>query len=224
MATFVIVHGAWAGSWAWMRVADRLIADGHRVFAPTLSGLGERSHLAALPIDLTTHINDVVNEILWKDLDEVVLVGHSYGGYVITGAAERIADRIGAIVYVDAFIPKDGQAFADPDDGWDLSGPTVPAPPTAKGDYIDEADRVWVDAKATPHPTGSLTEKLHVTGAYQRLPKKTFVQATGWESPFESTVARLQADPGWTIHKVACGHDIAIDRPDELTRILESAA
>jgi pimeloyl-ACP methyl ester carboxylesterase len=87
MATFVLVHGAWAGGWAWMRVMDRLVSKGHRVFAPTLSGLGERSHLAGSAINLTTHINDVVNEILWKDLDDLVLVGHSYGGAVITNGA-----------------------------------------------------------------------------------------------------------------------------------------
>src|SRR5690606_2556298 len=103
MATFVVAHGAWAGSWAWMRVADRLHARGHRVFVPTLSGLGERSHLAGSSINLTTHIGDVVNEIRWKDLDGVVLVGHSYGGFVITGVAEEIAGRIASIVYVDAF-------------------------------------------------------------------------------------------------------------------------
>jgi pimeloyl-ACP methyl ester carboxylesterase len=101
----VLVHGAWAGAWAWLRVADRLTARGHRVFAPALSGLGERSHLAHLAIELSTHVDDVVNEIRWKDLDGVVLVGHSYGGIVITGVAERVYERIASIVYVDAFIP-----------------------------------------------------------------------------------------------------------------------
>ena len=109
MATFVVVHGTWAGSWAWMRVADRLVARGHHVFVPTLSGLGERSHLAGSSINLTTHIDDVVNEIRWKNLDDLVLVGHSYGGFVIAGAAEKIGERVRSIVYVDAFIPNDGQ-------------------------------------------------------------------------------------------------------------------
>ena len=94
MATFVLVHGAWAGGWACTRVADLLVARGHRVHAPALSGLGERSHLVDRDIDLTTHVNDVVNEIRWKDLENVVLVGHSYGGFVITGVAEQILERI----------------------------------------------------------------------------------------------------------------------------------
>jgi pimeloyl-ACP methyl ester carboxylesterase len=219
-ATFVIVHGAWAGGWAWMRVADRLTARGHRVIAPTLSGLGERSHLAVYPIDLTTHINDVVGEFRWKDLDRVVLVGHSYGGFVITGVAEQVCNRIAAIIYVDAFIPSDGQSFVTSAE--DFTGPTIPPPSTAPGDYFDEADRAWVDRKATPQPTGTFTERLRVTGAYRRVPRKIFVQATGWDG-FAETASALRSDPDWTVHKVACGHDIAIDRPEELAAILEAS-
>ncbi len=109
---FVLVHGAWHGGWCWRRVSDRLTGNGHYVAAPTLSGLGERSHLAADTVTLTTHVDDVVNEIIWNDLDRVVLVGHSYGGMVITAAAERIRKRIAAIVYLDAFMPSDGQSVA----------------------------------------------------------------------------------------------------------------
>lgn len=223
MTDFVIAHGAWAGAWAWMRVADVLAAKGHRVHVPTLSGLGERSHLAASGITLTTHVEDIVNEILWKDLDPVVLVGHSYGGFVITGAAERIGARVAAVVYVDALIPKDGQSFADLAPDWDFSGPTLAPPPTAPGDYRDEADRAWVDAKATPQPTGTFTERLRVTGAYERIPRKLFVQATGWDG-FGDTARRLETSPGWVVHRIACGHDIAIDRPRELAALLEGVA
>ena len=107
-ATFVLVHEAAHGGWCWQRVADRLTAKGHRVLAPTLTGLCERSHLLNDKIDLTVHINDMVNEIKWKDLDQIVLVGHSYGGMVITGVAEQLASRIASIVYLDAFLPGDG--------------------------------------------------------------------------------------------------------------------
>lgn len=224
MATFVIVHGAWAGSWAWMRVMDRLNARGHRVFAPTLSGLGERSHLAGSSINLTTHIDDVVNEIRWKDLTDVVLVGHSYGGFVITGVAEKIRERIASIVYVDAFIPADGQAFADFAPEWNLpSDALIPAPPAVMGDYRDDADRVWVNEKATPQPAGTFTERVRVTGAYNAIPKKAFVQATGWDSPFKDTVAGFGADPAWQVYQIPCGHDIAIEMPDELTDVLEKS-
>ena len=109
---FVLVHGAWHGGWCWRRVADRLTAKGRYVVAPTLSGVGERSHLANDSINLSTHIDDVVNEIKWKDLEALVLVGHSYGGMVITGVAERMRERIAAIVYLDAFLPQDGQSLS----------------------------------------------------------------------------------------------------------------
>jgi pimeloyl-ACP methyl ester carboxylesterase len=223
-ATFVLVHGAWAGGWNWARVAERLIANGHRVHAPALSGLGERSHLAGCDINLTTHVNDIVNEIKWKDLDRIVLVGHSYGGLVITGVAEQVGQRIASIVYLDAFIPADGQAFADfaP---WlqDMSGePMIAAFPSSEGDYLDDADRAWVDSKATPQPTATFTEKLRVTGAYQRVPRKTFIQATGWDSPFGETVAAARTDPSWAVYEVASGHDVAIDAPQKLAEILEA--
>jgi pimeloyl-ACP methyl ester carboxylesterase len=223
MATFVLVHGAWVGGWAWTHVADFLIARGHRVFAPTLSGLGERSHLADRNIDLTTHVNDIVNEIRWKDLEDIVLAGHSYGGFVITGVAEQILERIALIVYVDAFVPSDGQSFADVMPYWDFSGTTIPAFPSGPDDYPCKADRVWVDSKATPHPTASFKEKLRVTGAYKRVPKKAYVLATGWEG-FQKTAEPLRSEPGWRIHEVDCSHDIPIIRPKELADILEASA
>jgi pimeloyl-ACP methyl ester carboxylesterase len=225
MATFVVVHGAWAGSWAWMRVADRLVARGHRVFLPTLSGLGERSHLAGSSIKLTTHINDVVNEVLWKDLSDLVLVGHSYGGFVITGAAERIVGRIRSIVYVDAFIPKDGQAFADFSSEWNLPADAlIPAPPAVEGDYLDDADRIWVNEKATPQPAGTFTERARVDGAYLSVPTKVYVRASGWGDPQHDAAAEFRNDPGWRVHDIPCGHDIAIDMPDSLTEVLEQSA
>lgn len=226
MADFVIAHGAWAGSWAWQRVVDRLARKGHRVFAPALSGLGERSHLAGPHINLTTHVKDVVNEIRWKNLDRLVLVGHSYGGFVITGAAEEIGERIGAIVYVDAFIPTDGQAFADFSPDWQKLAPDalIPPPAAEEGDYVDDADRIWVNEKATAQPAGTFSERIRVTGAYLRVPKKIFVLATGWGNGFSETAAPLRTDPGWQVYEVACGHDIAIDKPNELVAILQEAA
>jgi pimeloyl-ACP methyl ester carboxylesterase len=218
--TFVLVHGAWSGSWDWLRVADRLTANGYRVYAPTLSGLGERSHLAQCNINLTTHINDVVNEIVWKDLDQVVLVGHSYGGFVITGVVEHIRERIASIVYLDAFIPTDGQAFADLAPWLDATKTLTAPPPSSKGDYLSESDRDWVDKQATPQPTATFTEKLRVTGAYQQIPRKTFIRATGWDGPFDETVKTLRTDPSWTVYEIACGHDVPIDKPDELIAIL----
>ena len=117
--TFVLVHGAWHGGWCWQRVADRLRRGGHVVFTPTLTGLGERSHLLRDGIDLKTHITDVVNVMKWEDLSDVVLCGHSYGGFVISGVAEQMAPAISSIVFLDAFVPRNGECVLD------LTGPAV---------------------------------------------------------------------------------------------------
>jgi pimeloyl-ACP methyl ester carboxylesterase len=221
-ATFVLVHGAWAGAWAWTRVIDRLTPNGHRIHAPTLSGLGERSHLAGCNINLTTHVNDIVNEIKWKDLDQIVLVGLSYGGLVITGVAEQVGERIASIVYVDAFVPANGQSFADIT-GWHPAGEMIAPPPAPEGTYVNEADHAWVNSKTTPQPIATLTEKLRVTGAYQRVPKKTYIQATGWAGPFDAPAAAARSDRSWTVYDIACGHDVPNHKPDELTAILEAS-
>ena len=110
--TFVLVHGAWHGGWCWRRVADLLEAKGHKVFAPTLTGLGERSHLMRAGINVSTHVTDIVNVLKWERLTDVVLCGHSYGGFVISGVAEQAADRIGSIVFLDAFVPLNGESMA----------------------------------------------------------------------------------------------------------------
>jgi len=112
-STYVLVHGAWHGGWCWKKVAPALRAAGHVVYTPTLTGLGERAHLANPAIDLATHVADVVNLLEAEELDKVVLVGHSYGGMVVTGVADRAADRIGRLVYLDAANPKDGQSLVD---------------------------------------------------------------------------------------------------------------
>ena len=112
-STFVLIHGAWHGGWCWQRVTEILQRAGHSALAPTLSGVGERSHLAGLEINLTTHVLDVVNEVRWKDLSNIVLCGHSYGGMVITGAAEHIHERIASIMYLDAFVPNDRESLND---------------------------------------------------------------------------------------------------------------
>ncbi len=222
-ATFVLVHGAWHGGWCWRRVVDRLAAKGHYVVAPTLSGVGERSHLPPDPIDLTTQIDDVVGEIQWKDLDGIVLVGHSYGGMVITGVAERLRERIATIVYLDAFQPADGQSLYDMVGGSSSSQPEHSAAPhPAAYFHVNEKDRAWVDSKLTPHPVRCFTEKLKVTGAYQTIPRKAFIRAPLFSNPaFDRSLAACRADPTWKTETVTCGHDVMIDQPDQLTTLLE---
>lgn len=223
--TFVLVHGAWHGGWCWRRVADRLTTKGHYVIAPTLSGVGGRSHLKPEGIDLTTQVNDVVGEIRWRDLDDLVLVGHSYGGMVITGAAEQVRERIAAIVYLDAFMPGDGQSLADVV-GRRAAWPEPVTPPLPVAQFhVNAKDAAWVSSKLTPHPTQCFTEKLKVTGAYQSIAKKLYIRAPLFaQRGFDQALARCRADRSWQTATVTCGHDVMIDQPVELTAMLERLA
>ncbi len=220
-ATFVLVHGAWHGGWCWQRVSDRLTARGHRVFAPTLTGVCERSHLDSPAVDLSTQIRDVVNEIRWKDLENVVLVGQSYGGMVISGVAEQVPSKIASIVYLDAFVPSDGQSIADLGGKVDAGPFTAPIP--AARFAVNEADRAWVDSKMTPQSTACFTEKVKLTGAYQRIARKAYIRAKNFPG-FAAIHENIRSDPSWKTWVVDCGHDIMIDKPDELTSILVDLA
>jgi pimeloyl-ACP methyl ester carboxylesterase len=218
---FVLVHGAWHGGWCWRRVTDRLTAKGRYVVAPTLSGVGERSHLASDSINLSTHIDDVVNEIKWKDLDGIVLVGHSYGGMVITGVAERVRERIAAIVYLDAFIPQDGQSV------YSLRGPRAApehmVPPIPAATFrVNAKDAAWVDSKMTAHPVKCFTETLRVSGAYLKIPQRVYIRARDFQNPsFDDAFDRCRKQGGWKTIEMTCGHDVMIDQPAELTALLE---
>jgi pimeloyl-ACP methyl ester carboxylesterase len=227
--TFVLVHGAWHGGWCWRRVEDRLRTKGHRVFCPTLTGLGERVHLLADNISLSTHIEDVVTVFTQERLANVVLCGHSYGGMVISGAAERVAPAIAAIVYLDAVVPDDGDSMADLvpapvraviDDALARGESTVP-PRSAAAFNVNEADRAWVDGLCGPQPIGTMTEKIALTGTYERVPRKVYIRATGYPNPtFDAAQARVRANPSWTTYGVDCGHDVMVDAPERLTEIL----
>ena len=160
---------------------------------------------------------------MWKDLNHIVLVGLSYGGLVITGAAEKIGKRLASIVYVDAFIPADGQSFADIT-GWNPDGEMAAPPDMPEDAFSNKADQTWITSKVTPQPTATFKERQRVSGAYQRVPNKVYVHATGWSGPFDSMAKALQSDPNWTVLQIACGHDVPNLRPDELTAILNTSA
>jgi pimeloyl-ACP methyl ester carboxylesterase len=220
---FVLVHGAWHGGWCWRRVADLLTSRGHRVFTPTLTGLADRSHLLNDDINLTTHITDVVNLIAWEDLDGVVLCGHSYGGMVVTGVADKMADRIGSLVYLDAFVPENGQAMRDIVTRPLGDAKRIPPIPAAVF-KVNAADAAYVDAKCTPHPAGTMSEKLVLTGAYKTIPKHSFIWASDYAGASTRFYEQYKSDPAWTVHAVACGHDVMLDKPEELAALLEKVA
>jgi pimeloyl-ACP methyl ester carboxylesterase len=231
--TFVLVHGAWHGGWCWRRVADRLTAKGHKVFTPTMTGLGERSHLLDPKIGLATHITDIVNVIKWEGLADIVLVGHSYGGFIITGVAEQAQSAISSIVFLDAFVPESGQSIADTATQLtrDMIAKAVQAgegvikPVPAAVFRVNEKDRAWVDAMCTPHPIASFTDKTGATGARERIARKTYIRAKGYPSiPFDGYQAQLTKAADWRMHELPCGHDAMVDQPAELTDLLVSAA
>jgi pimeloyl-ACP methyl ester carboxylesterase len=231
--TFVLVHGAWHGGWCWRRVADRLRARGHVVFTPTLTGLGERAHLLHPKVDLSLHIADVLGVIKYEQLKDVVLVGHSYGGCVISGVAEAMPDKIGSIVFLDAFIPDNGDATLDLvqpavqeiiQAAFERGDTTVPVRDAAAF-RVNEKDRDWVDSLAGPQPIGTMTETIRLTGARERISKKTYIRASGYPNvSFDKACARVKKDSSWRTYEVPCGHDVMIDEPDRLTEILIEVA
>jgi pimeloyl-ACP methyl ester carboxylesterase len=232
MATFVLVHGAWHGAWCWRRVARLLRSAGHEVFTPTLTGVGERSHLLSPTINLDTHILDVVNEMKWQELNDVVLVGHSYGGMVISGVAEKMEKAIASLVMLDAFMPEDGQAVADiyPPEMREpvlaalRSGATTLPPRSAALFRVNDKDRAWVDAQCTPQPIQCWVQKLALTGARERIGKKTYIRAAGYpNSYFDAGLASARAR-NWRTYELPCGHDVMLDMPEQLTEILREAA
>ncbi|HUB97802.1 MAG TPA: alpha/beta fold hydrolase [Stellaceae bacterium] len=222
-ATFVLVHGAWHGGWCWRRVTDRLVAHGHRVYTPTLTGLADRSHLLSPSVNLSTHVSDVANLLRWEELMDVVLCGHSYGGMVITGVADKVSERVASLIYLDAHVPESGQSVADLWTRGTPEGLSLP-PVSAESFHVNVRDRAWVDRQCTPHPVACVTEKLALTGAYRGVQRKTYIRATAYpNASFARFYERFKKDPGWIAHEVSCGHDVMIDMPDALTELLEAA-
>lgn len=221
-ATFLLVHGAWHGGWCWQRVTPLLQARGHTVHAPTLTGLGERSHLLNPAINLSTHIDDICGELLWNDLSDVVLCGHSYGGMIITGVAERHPGRIRSIVYLDAFLPKDGQSL---DDILARPQPSPDIVPTRTAiSMVNAADAPWVQSKVTPQPGATFRERLKVTGAIARLSRRTYVRATKFQvGAFDASYELARSDKSWTAAALDCNHDTMLDEPAATARILIDA-
>jgi pimeloyl-ACP methyl ester carboxylesterase len=231
--TFVLVHGAWHGGWCWRRVSDLLEKKGHKVFTPTMTGLGERCHLIDPKVNLATHITDIVNVIKWEGLKDVVLVGHSYGGAIISGVAEQAGDTIGSIVFLDAFVPENGDSLATKASqpvreamaALLAKGETTMKPVPAAVFRVNEKDRTWVDAMCTPHPMATLTDKSVITGARDRIAKRAYIRAKGYPSvPFDGYHEKLKTTAGWRVYEVPCGHDVMVDMPDRLTEILIEVA
>jgi pimeloyl-ACP methyl ester carboxylesterase len=234
MTTYVIVHGAWGGSAGWTPTAERLRAAGHVVYTPTLTGLGQRKHLFSGAINLSTQVEDVCGVVESEALKDVILVGHSYGGMVITGVADRLADRIRQLVYFDAFLPDDGTSafdFIGPEGtlhniaGAGTCGGVGVPPPDLAAFNVPPAQRALIQPTLSPQPIGTLAEKLKLTGAASRIPRRLYVWCSG-NSPsiFDKAYQRVKADPAWQTEVMACGHVMMIEMPDRTFEILAGVA
>jgi len=229
---FVLVHGAWHGGWCWRQVAALLRKAGHGVHAPSLTGLGERKHLSSEKIDLETHIEDVVQLLEMEDLSRVVLVGHSYGGMVVTGAADRVPARLARLVYLDAFVPEDGKCTLDyvvPERAarmrheGERTGFVTP-PLMSLWGLTEQRHLDFVGPREVRHPYASMSQPIKLANfAESRAIPKTFVYcsspATG---SFDDFAAKYRDDPAWRFHELKTGHDAMILMPEEVARILQT--
>lgn len=236
VTTYVLVHGANHGGWCWQRVAQRLRAAGHQVYAPTLTGMGERAHLLSREVGLDTHVRDVLGVLAYEDLSQVVLVGHSYAGMVLSALAEEAADRLAHLVYLDAFTPRDGESALDLEppataaaftelartrgDGWRL------VPQEAWLDrwgLRDEADRHWVWSKLTDMPLRCFQQPVALPGdAARRLPR-TFIDCSRPKNEGLRLSTERARQEGWPCRDLPTGHDAMVTAPQPLTDLLLAA-
>ncbi|MEM8959647.1 MAG: alpha/beta fold hydrolase [Pseudomonadota bacterium] len=229
--TFVLIHGLWHGGWCWARVADRLRAKGHRVSAPTLTGLGERSHLMGPDITMDTFVQDIVRHIEWEDLQDVFLVGHSFGGAPVTGAADLVADRIAALVYLDAIMLADGESWFDllPEDivedrtaqarssSGGLSLP--PAPPAAFG-VTRPDDVAFLQPRLTPHPFATLSTPVRLRNPIANGRPATYIHCSDPVYPPADIAFERAKALGWPVREIATGHDAMVTAPAALAELL----
>jgi len=229
MAAFVVAHGAWSSGWAWRKMRPLMRAAGHELFTPSYTGLGERQHLASRAVNLSLHIEDVVKAIEAEDLRDVVVVGHSFGGLVATGVADRARDRVARIIYVDAFVPEDGQSMMDllspvgregmraacaAADGWRV--PPRDMPPDTPQD-----DRVWAIPRRSAHPIAAFEEPLRLSG--DPLPRRAYIycQRADRDDRF-GPFAALARREGWPYAEIDASHNPHITAPNELCAVLQS--
>ncbi len=236
MTDFVLVHGTWGGGWQWGAVAGRLRAAGHRVFTPTLTGLGEREHLITPEIGLDTHIDDVANAIVWEGLQEIVLAGTSYGGLVISGVADRLAERIRTLVYLDAALPQNGKCMLDlvpPERRATVErlarqhgeGHRVPTSLVLDTGVEDAEERAAYLGRMSFHPLRSLLQAAQLQGRYLTVPNKIYVLATLKPTHrFVDNYEWASREPGWSARKIASNHFPMTTMPRETADLLMEVA
>jgi pimeloyl-ACP methyl ester carboxylesterase len=227
--TFLVCHGAWSAGWAWKKMHPLMQAAGYRLVTPTYTGLGEREHLANRSVDLETHIQDILNVIKYEDLRDIVLIGHSYGGMVATGVADRARDRINQLIYLDAFVPDDGQSLLDLNeparqammgrarsgDGWRV--PPNPTPPDTAS-----ADVAWLTERRVDMPIKCFEMPLKLRHGQLTLPR-SYIYATRITpaDTFGPFAKRLKSEPGWRYHEIDASHSPHVTAPEALMALLQ---
>ena len=234
MATFVLVHGAWGGAHGFRHVRRLLRAAGHEVTTPCLTGIGERVHLTSPLVNLSTHVRDVVNHILYEDLDQIVLVGFSYGGFVVIGALEHIAERVKHLVFLDGFVPHSGEtalsvAFGagrskiELGEDWQMTGPVR--------EYDNPVEAEWMTARRTSNPKGCFTEAVYLSQPLEAFQfTRTFIKATGsrqtdpGEAAFRAAARHAKSSDAWGYFEIPSNHMMASNMPEEVARLLKHVA
>jgi pimeloyl-ACP methyl ester carboxylesterase len=230
MATFVVAHGAWSAGWAWKKMHPLMAARGHRLITPTYTGLGERRHLASPDIDLNTHITDVVNVLEWEDFTGVHLVGHSYGGMVATGVADRARKRIAKLIYVDAFAPRDGESAFDVMpaataaqrvNGADADGfiPPGQLPPDTSAE-----DVAWSTPRRMPHPLKAFAQKIALNEEFSGPRHYILCPKHSPDQRFRRFYDRAKAENWAGAYELDSSHNPHITVPDELAALLDRIA
>jgi pimeloyl-ACP methyl ester carboxylesterase len=217
MSTFVLVPGGWHGGWYFQGLAEALRARGHRAYSMTLTGVGERQHLLRADVNLDTHIGDVVQLLQMEELSEVVLLGHSYAGIVLSGVIDLVPDRVGAAIYCDAYVPEDGQSCYQLTsdryrdlflEGAATDGFSVPPPPGP-------------DPRRTAHPLAAFLQRLRLRNPPSQQIRRGYVYLSGWpDSPFASVYERLRTAPEWRTFELPVGHNVVANAFDELLEIM----
>jgi len=234
MATFVLVHGAWHGGWCWAETENHLQAQGHTTLALTLTGLGERSHLMHDEIDADLHVQDVVNSLVWRDLTDVFLVGHSYGGLVITGVAVHVPERLQALIYLDAFVPEESGvsvfAQANPERMAAFQAQIDKGAKSLQPDLFDSwtddpVKKDWLKSMCTPHPVGCFQRGVTLTGREAEVRRRHYIIAErNKPSAFWAEFEKVKSRPDWTTSTINTLHDVMVEAPEELASQLDGLA
>ena len=227
-ATFLVCHGAWSAGWAWKKMHPLMAARGHRLITPSYTGLGERAHLANPAIDLETHVQDILNVIIYEDLRDIVLVGHSYGGMVATGVADRARDRVSQLIYIDAFVPWGGQSLLDLNEAarermreLAKAGDGYRAPPNPTPPDTPPADLEWLTERRVDMPIKCFEMKLKLSG--EPTMPRSYIYATRITpaDTFGRFAKRAQSEPGWRYFEIDASHSPNVTAPEALMALLE---